>query len=43
MIPRKDQLDVFVAPTPGKVRDPDYRSQAVIDRASAMNPREDDR
>lgn len=43
MIPRKDRLDVFVAPTPGKVRDPDYRSQAVVDRASAMNPREDDR
>jgi hypothetical protein len=37
MIPPKDRLDVFVAPTPGKVRNPDYRSQAVVDRALAMS------
>jgi hypothetical protein len=43
MIPPKDRLDVFVEPTPGKVRDPDYRSRAIVDRASTMNPRERDR
>ena len=36
MIPSKEQLDVFISPTPGRERDPDYRSQAIIDRALAM-------
>ena len=36
MIPPKNRLDVFVAPTPGRVRDPDYRSQAIVDRASTL-------
>ncbi len=36
MIPSKDRLDVFIPPTPGRERDPDYRSQAIIDQALAM-------
>jgi len=36
MIPRKEQLDVFTASTPGKDRDPDYRSKAVVEEAVRM-------
>jgi hypothetical protein len=43
MITPKDRLDVFVPPTPGKERDPDYRSQGVIDRAVAMRTRDTDK
>jgi hypothetical protein len=35
LIPKKEQLDVFVPPTPGRERDPDYRSKAVVDQALA--------
>ena len=37
MIPPKEKLDVFIPPTPGKERDPDYRSQAIIDEALRMS------
>ena len=43
MIPPKGRLDVFVPPTPGKARNPDYRSKAIIDRALAMSPPDDDK
>ena len=33
MIPAREKLDVFVQPMPGRERDPDYRSQAVMDQA----------
>jgi hypothetical protein len=35
-IPPKEKLDVFIQPTPGRERDPDYRSQAVVDQALRM-------
>jgi hypothetical protein len=43
MVTPKDRLDVFIPPTPGKERDPDYRSQGVIDRALAMSTRDADK
>jgi hypothetical protein len=33
MIPPKERLQVFIAPTPGREHDPDYRSKAVIKMA----------
>jgi hypothetical protein len=41
MIPPKDRLDVFVPPTPGKERNPDYRSQAILDQALRMSTPDD--
>lgn len=43
IIPSKDRLDVFIPPTPGRERDPDYRSQAIIDLALAMRSPDDDK
>lgn len=36
MIPPKDRLDIFIPPTPGRERDPDYRSQVIVDQALRM-------
>jgi hypothetical protein len=36
MIPPMEELAVFTAPTPGKERDPDYRSKAVVEKAVEM-------
>jgi hypothetical protein len=36
MIPPKGKLDVFTAPTPGKERDPDYRSKVVVEKALSI-------
>lgn len=33
MIPAKEELEAFVAPSPGEDRDPDYRSKAVVEKA----------
>jgi hypothetical protein len=41
MIPPKDRLDVFVSATPGRERNPDYRSQAIIDQALRMSTPDD--
>jgi len=36
MIPPKEELAVFTAPSPGKEHDPDYRSKAVVEEALRM-------
>jgi hypothetical protein len=36
MIPPKEALDAFTAPSPGKERDPDYRSKGVVEEAVRM-------
>ena len=36
MIPPKEKLDAFTPPSPGKERDPDYRSKAVVEEAVRM-------
>jgi len=36
MVPPKEKLDAFTPPSPGKERDPDYRSKAVVEEAVRM-------
>jgi hypothetical protein len=36
LIQPKEKLDAFTAPNPGKERDPDYRSKAVVEKAVRM-------
>jgi hypothetical protein len=42
MIPPKEKLDIFILPMPGKERDPDYRSQDIIDEAVRMSRQDGD-
>jgi len=36
MIPPKEKLDAFTPPSPGRERDPDYRSKTVVEEAVRM-------
>jgi hypothetical protein len=41
MIPAKEKLNAFIAPTPDRERDPDYGSQAITDLALKISSRDD--
>lgn len=40
LIPLKERLDVFIPPSPGREREPDYRSKSVVEEAVKMMGKE---